>query len=135
MGSEMCIRDRCKGGKSYIISSALVGLDFLTAVIVLHASLFNLRSLSCVVLLFRVCPHIIAPYVSTGDTIPVNPHFISFGFGPKFALVSCTVFIKNLLHLLIFSSMCSYHANLESIFSPKYVQLFEYSIGLLFIFS
>ena len=79
-----------------MISSVLDGFDFLTEVIVLVAMRFNLLSFAMFVCVRALCPQIIAPYVKIGLTSPVYPHFIRLGLGPKFALVSCTVCIKNL---------------------------------------
>ena len=78
---------------SKMTSSALDGFDFLTEVVVLVAMWFSLVSFAMFACVSALCPQIIAPYVRIGINSPVKPHFIILGLGPKFALVSYTVFI------------------------------------------
>ena len=110
-------------GRSYITSTANLGVDRRVFPIILTAIKFTLFSLSLKVLCVRATPHTIAPHTILAFTTELYAHFMYAGFGPHFLLIACFRAKSVLLAYLIFSSTLAAQINLWSNWTPRYLTL------------
>ena len=97
--SAVLVIKRCSGSMSYMTSSPRVGVDCLTGVIVIAASLLSFLSLLILAFCVSVCHHTKEAYEIFGLIIPVKSHFDRNGLGPHFFLITLDVYIRVDLHV------------------------------------